>query len=156
MTIDELLNIDGYDAAAKLRAFLIILPSRSHYPEEVNMMTDERETMSTIIPTMDEIHRDMMRYIMREDVHHACVNGGMKYRLVASAMREKIPMSGNTNGDRVGWKWDAFIHLMLLPPSDPLYNFNGTDLSIQFHTIVLMSPTLIDTAYCLSSISFGW
>ncbi len=60
MTIDELLNIDGYDAAAKLRAFLIILPSRSHYPEEVNMMTDERETMSTIIPTMDEIHRDMM------------------------------------------------------------------------------------------------
>ncbi len=104
--------------------------------------------MSVMIPTMDKIHR---------------VNGGMKYRLVASAMREKIPMSGNTNGDRARWKWDAFVCLMLLPTSNPLYNLNGTNSSIQFHTdifgpitIVSTSPTLVDTAYGLFTNMFGW
>ncbi|KAL3816893.1 LOW QUALITY PROTEIN: hypothetical protein ACHAXA_006969 [Cyclostephanos tholiformis] len=85
-TTDESLDIDGHDAAVKLHALLIILSSHSPYLEVVDMMMDERGTMSVMIPTMDKIHR---------------VNGGMKYRLVASAMREKIPMSGNTNGDHV-------------------------------------------------------
>ncbi|KAL3815724.1 hypothetical protein ACHAXA_004926 [Cyclostephanos tholiformis] len=156
---DESLDIDGYDAAAKLRALLVVLSSRSHSPEGVDTTTDERGTMSAMIPTMDEIHRDTIRYITREDVRRARANGGMKYRLVASAKMEEIPPpGGNDSGDRVGWKWDASVRLVLLPPSDPLYNLNGTDSSVQFHTdvlgpitIVSTNPTLVDTAYGLFS-----
>ncbi len=104
---------------------------------------------------MDEMRRDTIRRITREDVRAAYANGRTKYRLIARATRRKVT-SEDGGGD--GWEWDASVRLELIPPPDPLYNLNGTDSSIEFRTDVLgpitvlsTNPTLVDTAYGLFS-----
>eukprot|EP00571_Detonula_confervacea_P008644 CAMPEP_0172319684 /NCGR_PEP_ID=MMETSP1058-20130122/38416_1 /TAXON_ID=83371 /ORGANISM="Detonula confervacea, Strain CCMP 353" /LENGTH=119 /DNA_ID=CAMNT_0013034791 /DNA_START=213 /DNA_END=569 /DNA_ORIENTATION=+ len=75
---DDSLDVDGYDAAVKLRALLVVLTSSVESSQSCNGNT-------IYIPTMDEIPRDSIRYVNREDICHAYANGRKKYRLVASA-----------------------------------------------------------------------
>ncbi|KAL3763451.1 hypothetical protein ACHAW5_002703 [Stephanodiscus triporus] len=140
---DESLDIDGYDAAAKLRALLVVLSGPRGPTCDA--------TTRTIVPTMDEIPRDSIRDVTREDIRRAYADGRRKYRLVASARLVDVPSS-------IRPRWEASVRLKLLPPSDPLYNLTGTDSSVQFCTDVLgpvtvvsSNPTLVDTAYGLFS-----
>jgi len=170
---DESLDVDGYDAAAKLRALLVVLthPGESKKvgvgrlpPDGIYRKYDE----SSKVPTMDEIHRDSITNITREDISRAYANGKKKYRLVASA--KLVDASASTSNDddentsikkkakTETTKWEASVSLQLVDPSDPLYNLTGTDSSVQFCTDVLgpitilsSNPTLVDTAYGLYS-----
>ena len=140
---DERLDIDGYDAAVKLRALLIVLSASD---DEANKVT---------IPTMDEIPRESIRSLKRQDIKEAYANGKKKYRLVATAnLIEKESNSNDTSTKR----WEAAVRLQLIDPSDPLYNLTGADASVQLCTDVLgpvtvvsTNPTLKDTAYGLFS-----
>ena len=146
---DESLDIDGYDAAVKLRALMVVL---SH--------SDKAR-----IPTMDEIARDSIRDITREDIHEAYANDRKKYRLVATAKLVDDLTSAlenteesDTKNSSTAKRWEASVKLKLINPSDPLYNLTGTDASVQFCTDVLgpitmtsSKPTLVDTAYGLFS-----
>ncbi|KAL9189269.1 hypothetical protein ACHAXT_011759 [Thalassiosira profunda] len=134
---DESLDVDGYDAAVKLRALLVVLSTSSSEPIS--------------IPTMEEIQRESLRDVTPWATRALYVNGRKKYRLVASAELIDAP-SGKTK------KWKASVELQTLPPSDPLYNLSGTDSSVTFGTDVLgpvtvvsSNPTLVDTAYGLFS-----
>eukprot|EP00579_Thalassiosira_antarctica_P007887 CAMPEP_0201898758 /NCGR_PEP_ID=MMETSP0902-20130614/49141_1 /ASSEMBLY_ACC=CAM_ASM_000551 /TAXON_ID=420261 /ORGANISM="Thalassiosira antarctica, Strain CCMP982" /LENGTH=185 /DNA_ID=CAMNT_0048431987 /DNA_START=18 /DNA_END=575 /DNA_ORIENTATION=- len=139
---DESLDVDGYDAAVKLRALLVVLCD-----------------YKISIPSMDEIPRDSIRNITREDIRRAYANGRKKYRLVASAkLIDSDANNSPTSDHSTTKKWEASVQLLLLPPSDPLYNLSGTDASVQFCTDVLgpvavvsSNPTLVDTAYGLFS-----
>ncbi len=152
---DESLDLDGYDAAVKLRALLVVLSS--------SLASSSREN-SIHIPTMNEIHQDSIRNVTREDIRDAYANGRRKYRLVSDAKLIDVADEGNANDSTIEWeqlatkKWEASVRLKLLPPSDPLYNLSGTDASVQFCTDVLgpvtvvsSNPTLVDTAYGLFS-----
>jgi len=175
---DDSLDLDGYDAAVKLRALLVYCSSSSS-SSEAGIDHD------AVVPSMEQIHRDSIRNITREDVRCAYANGRRKYRLVASArlVADDVPLDtlgglgddtrakqlglGNAatatattkdNGSTTKNKWEASVRLQLLLPSDPLYNLSGTDSSIQFCTDVLgpvtvvsSNPTLVDTAYGLLS-----
>ena len=172
---DESLDVDGYDAAAKLRALLVVLT----HPGESKKVGGSRSTLppdgiyrkydeSSKVPTMDEIHIDSITNITREDISRAYANGKKKYRLVASA--KLVDASASTSNDddentsikkkakTETTKWEASVSLQLVDPSDPLYNLTGTDSSVQFCTDVLgpitiasSNPTLVDTAYGLYS-----
>ena len=143
---DESLDVDGYDAAVKLRALMVVL---SH-SDKVR------------IPTMDEIARDSIRDITREDIQQAYANDRKKYRLVATANLvhddENTEESDTNAKPSTAKRWQASVKLKLINPSDPLYNLTGTDASVQFCTDVLgpitmtsSNPTLVDTAYGLFS-----
>jgi len=139
---DESLDIDGYDAAVKLRALLVVLSSS----DEANRV---------ILPTMDEIPKESIRSLKREDIKEAYANGKKKYRLVATA--NLIEEESNSN-DTPTKRWEAAVRLQLIEPSDPLYNLTGADASVQLSTDVLgpvtvvsTNPTLKDTAYGLFS-----
>ncbi|KAL7533552.1 hypothetical protein ACHAXR_005305 [Thalassiosira sp. AJA248-18] len=152
---DESLDIDGYDAAVKLRALLVVL---TEFNQNIR------------VPTMNEIRRDTIRNVTREDIHRAYANGRKKYRLVASAKLIDLPLSSNdeiqglpksnntSTNVKLPKRWEASVQLQCLPPSDPLYNLSGTDASVTFGTDVLgpvtvvsSNPTLVDTAYGLFS-----
>jgi homoserine dehydrogenase len=149
---DESLDVDGYDAAAKLRALLVVLSSS---PSRGGGGT-------VVVPTMDEIPRDTIRGVTRDDLRRAYADGRRRYRLVATAKLladddDVSSSSSSTIGTRRR-RWEACVRLELLPPSDPLYNLTGTDSSVRFGTDVLgpvtvvsSSPTLVDTAYGLFS-----
>lgn len=145
---DESLDVDGYDAAVKLRALLVCC--NAELP----------------VPTMEEIPRDSIRQVTREDIRRAYANGRKRYRLVATAKLIDSPSANNeqtktdanaaSNNHLTSKVWEASVRLLLLPPSDPLYNLSGTDASVQFSTDVLApvtvvssNPTLVDTAYGL-------
>ena len=147
---DESLDVDGYDAAVKLRALMVVL---SH-------------SDNIRIPTIDEIARDSIRDITREDIQQAYANGRKKYRLVATAkIVDDLPSAlgeieeSDTNAKpSTAKRWEACVQLKLITPSDPLYNLTGTDATVQFCTDVLgpitmtsSYPTLVDTAYGLFS-----
>jgi len=139
---DESLDIDGYDAAVKLRALLVVLSAS----DEANRV---------ILPTMDEIAKESIRSLKREDIKEAYANGKKKYRLVATA--NLIEEESNSN-DTPTKRWEAVVRLQLIEPSDPLYNLTGADASVQLSTDVLgpvtvvsTNPTLKDTAYGLFS-----
>jgi len=57
---DESLDVDGYDAAVKLRALLVVFISSA----ESSYNTDKKIR----IPTMDEIPRDSIWNVTREDI----------------------------------------------------------------------------------------
>mmetsp|Transcript_22081 Transcript_22081/g.53475 ORF Transcript_22081/g.53475 Transcript_22081/m.53475 type:complete len:486 (-) Transcript_22081:162-1619(-) len=161
---DEGMDVDGYDAAVKLRALLVVLTR--------GMDEQSCDGDKVRIPTMGEIDRDSIRDVTREDIRRAYADGKKKYRLVASARLidsqlpdRELSAQRSENGtysstDNCGaskW-WHATVRLQLLPPSDPLYNLSGSDASVQFHTdvlgpisIVSSNPTLVDTAYGLFS-----
>jgi homoserine dehydrogenase len=141
---DESLDVDGYDAAVKLRALLVVLS----------------KNIAVSVPSMDDIPRDSIRDITREDILGAYADGRMKYRLVASA--ELVDASAYTSKRKMNATtdkmWKARVRLQQLSQSDPLYNLTGTDTSIQFCTDVLgpitmvsTDPNLVDTAYGLFS-----
>ena len=154
---DESLDLDGYDAAVKLRALLVVLSSSS---------CSSAQESNVRIPTMNEIHQDSIRNVTGEDIRNAYANGRRKYRLVSEAKLVDVAEEGiaNDSTTTIEWeelaakKWEASVRLQLLPPSDPLYNLSGTDASVQFCTDVLgpvtvvsSNPTLVDTAYGLFS-----
>lgn len=148
---DESLDVDGYDAAVKLRALLVVLSSSSHSCSNVT------------IPSIENIPRDSIRSITQDRIRQAYLDGRKKYRLVASAELVDLPLP--TNGQNSSQQplghdksWNARVQLQLLTPDDPLYNLSGTSSSIQFCTNVLgpitvvsTDPTLVDTAYGLFS-----
>ena len=157
---DDSLDLDGYDAAVKLRALLVVLSSTP-------LTSTFNETGTATVPTMDEISRDSIRNISAEDIGNAYSNGRKKYRLVASARLLDVPtnMEQDQGAENDGCRsccpskrWEASVKLQLLSPSDPLYNLRGTDSAIQFSTdvmgsvtVVSSNPTLVDTAYGLYS-----
>ena len=149
---DESLDVDGYDAAAKLRALLVVLSSS---PSGGGGGT-------VVVPTMDEIPRDTIRGVTRDDICRAYADGRRRYRLVATAKLladdDDVSSSSSSSIGTRRRRWEACVRLELLPPSDPLYNLTGTDSSVRFGTDVLgpvtvvsSSPTLVDTAYGLFS-----
>ena len=132
---DEGLDLDGYDAAVKLRALLVFCNADGE----------------VAVPRMEDIPRASIRNITREEIVRAYENGRKKYRLVATA--RMVDCDVRTAATQ---KWDASVELRLLSPSDPLYGISGTDASVQFCTDVLgpmtvysSNPTLVDTAYGL-------
>lgn len=144
---DESLDVDGYDAAVKLRALLVVFTSSA---ESSSCNTDNKIR----VPTMDEIPRDSIRNVTHEDIRRAYADGRKKYRLVASA--EMISVPSANEGQNSTKTWEAKVQLQLLPPSDPLYNLSGSDASVTLSTDVLgpvtvvsSNPTLVDTAYGL-------
>ena len=157
---DDSLDLDGYDAAVKLRALLVVLSSTP-------LTSTFNETGTATVPTMDEISRDSIRNISAKDIGNAYSNGRKKYRLVASARLLDVPTNmeqdqgAENDGCRsccLSKRWEASVQLQLLSPSDPLYNLRGTDSAIQFSTdvmgsvtVVSSNPTLVDTAYGLYS-----
>jgi len=139
---DESLDVDGYDAAVKLRALLVVLTAKSAC-----------SNANISIPSMDEIlsGETSIRNVKREDICCAYANGRQKYRVVATA---NLIDYGHGHSKR----WEASVQLQLLAPTDPLYNLSGTDASVTFGTDVLgpvsvvsSNPTLVDTAYGLFS-----
>ena len=146
---DESLDVDGYDAAVKLRALLVVFTASS-----------SGGCGRIQVPTMSEIHRDSIRNVTREDILEGYANGKKKYRLVASANLVDTPIdcAESAGSGLPTKKWEASVKLELLPPSDPLCNMSGTDASVTFCTDVLgpvtvvsSEPTLVDTAYGLFS-----
>ena len=63
---DESLDLDGYDAAVKLRALLVFLSS----------LTAFNNTIKPIVPTMDEIPRDSIRNVTPDYIRQAYSNNG--------------------------------------------------------------------------------
>ena len=115
----------------------------------------EADESLDILPKMDEIPRESIRSLKREDLIEAYANGKQKYRLVATA--NLIEEESNLN-DTSTKRWEAAVRLQLIEPSDPLYNLTGADASVQLCTDVLgpvtvvsTNPTLKDTAYGLFS-----
>lgn len=165
---DESLDIDGYDAAVKLRAILVVF-----------LKSSQTEGISLRLPSIDEIPRDSIRNITKDDIKHAFNDGGKKYRLVASAgeyidelyepndeydlivefvvaleLVETLINDGVTDCR----EWKAKVELEQILPTDPIYNLTGTSSSVQLFTDVLgpitmvsTDPTLVDTAYGLFS-----
>jgi homoserine dehydrogenase len=78
---DESLDIDGYDAAVKLRALLVVFSNSS-------------EGCQILVPSIDDIHRDSIRNITREDIQRAYNDDRKKYRLVATAGKTVEPLFG--------------------------------------------------------------
>ncbi|KAL7486027.1 hypothetical protein ACHAW6_011616 [Cyclotella cf. meneghiniana] len=152
---DESLDLDGYDAAVKLRALLVVFSSL--HPSERGKI---------IVPSMDEIPRDSIRDITREEVRRAFENGAKKYRLVASAelvdaSKSNVPCSlDNVALDDLNRikLWKAKVQLELVSQANPIYHLSGTSSSVQLYTDVLgpitmvsTDPSLVDTAYGLFS-----
>ncbi|KAL3794583.1 hypothetical protein HJC23_008039 [Cyclotella cryptica] len=151
---DESLDLDGYDAAVKLRALLVVFSSL-HTSEGVKI----------VVPSIEDIPRDSIRSITREDVQQAYADGAKKYRLVATAelvdaSKSNAPCSRNLavdDSNRIQL-WNAKVQLEAVSHADPIYNLTGTSSSVQFHTDVLgpitmvsTDPSLVDTAYGLFS-----
>ena len=137
---DESLDIDGYDAAVKLRALLVVL-STPRYSSDKHIL----------VPPIDDIPRDTLRNITKEDIQRAHASN-TKYRLVATA--ELI----DTMDKAYAKEWKAKVELEQISPIDPIYNLTGASSSVQFYTDVLgpitlvsTDPTLVDTAYGLFS-----
>lgn len=80
---DESLDIDGYDAAVKLRALMVAF----------SIQTAESKIL---VPPIDDIPRDSIRNITNNDLQRAFEDGGKKFRLVASAGEHKAAALLNT------------------------------------------------------------
>lgn len=126
---DESLDIDGYDAAVKLRSLLVVMSG-----------------VNASVPSLDDIEMESIRDVTVEKIRRAYSDGKRKYRVVASARLDESD------------EWDAAVRLELLSPSDPLYNLKGSDASCQLSTdclgpvsVVSTDPTIVDTAYGLFS-----
>mmetsp|Transcript_3990 Transcript_3990/g.8941 ORF Transcript_3990/g.8941 Transcript_3990/m.8941 type:complete len:405 (+) Transcript_3990:138-1352(+) len=126
---DESLDIDGYDAAVKLRALLVVMSG-----------------VNESVPSLEDIEMESIRHITVEEIRRAYSDGKRKYRVVASARLSESD------------QWDAAVKLELISPSDPLYNLKGSDASCQLSTdclgpvtVVSTDPTIMDTAYGLYS-----
>jgi homoserine dehydrogenase len=136
---DESLDLDGYDAAVKLRALLVAFSSSSYLGNP-----------RTAVPPIEDITKDSIRGITPADIKRAFEDDGKKYRLVASAeLVDRVEIEATT-------QWKAQVKLELVTPTDPIYNLTGTSSSVQFYTDVLSpitmvstDPTLVDTAYGL-------
>ena len=135
---DDSLDVDGYDAAVKLRALLVVL-SRG---------AGDADADAAAVPALDDIPRDSLRHLTPEAVRAARADGGRRYRLVATAERDGAAAGG----------WRAAVRLRPLPPSDPLSRLSGSDAAVTFGTDVLgpvtvvsTNPTTADTAYGLFS-----
>ena len=147
---DETLDIDGWDAAMKLRALCVFLSSSTQLSSSA--------TYDTIIPSLDEIKRESISQIDQEQIVREFHRSRKKMRSVASAKLTVLP-SIPTNGQRQHnpiHSWKMSVKNELLSPNDPLYNLNGTSSSVQFCTDVMgpitvtsSDPTLSDTAYGL-------
>ena len=138
---DESLDIDGYDSAVKLRAMLVVL-STPQYSSGKHIL----------VPSIDDIPRDTLRSITKEEIQRTYNDNKTKYRLVATA--ELIDALDQTQTK----EWKAKVELEQILPSDPIYNLRGSSSSVQFYTDVLgpitlisTNPTLVDTAYGLFS-----
>ena len=178
---DESLDVDGYDAAAKLRALLVVL-TRSH--------------SNIDIPSIEDIPKDSIRKVTWEDIRRAYLDGRKRYRLVASAelvssplpdtkftqhmnrirdtspsqhpTTEKTSSSSTTTKSNhnnrsntppmktsVKKTWKASVQLELIPPSDTLYNLSGTSSSIEICTDVLGPVTVVSTDPTLVDTAYG-
>lgn len=149
---DESLDVDGYDAAVKLRAILVFVSSFSTSPSS-------SQSCKITIPPIDEIPRDSIRNVTHEDIHRAYSDGRKKFRLVASASISDLePLNTLNNEEPASKTWNARVKLEMLTPDDPLYNLSGTSSLVEFSTdvlgpisIVSKDPTLVDTSYGLFS-----
>ena len=126
---DESLDIDGYDAAVKLRSLLVVMSG-----------------VNASVPSLDDIEMESIRDVTVDKIRRAYSDGKRKYRVVASARLDESD------------EWDAAVRLELLSPSDPLYTLKGSDASCQLSTdclgpvsVVSTDPTIVDTAYGLFS-----
>ncbi|KAL7466679.1 hypothetical protein ACHAXS_006973 [Conticribra weissflogii] len=144
---DESLDVDGYDAAVKLRAILVFVSSR---------LSSLSQSCKITIPPIEEIPRDSIRNVTYEDIRRAYSDGRKKFRLVSSAsIDEYAPLNDEEPASKT---WNARVKLEMLMPDDPLYNLSGTSSSVEFSTnvlgpvsIVSKDPTLVDTSYGLFS-----
>jgi homoserine dehydrogenase len=145
---DESLDIDGWDAAMKLRALCVFLSSSAKLSSP--------EGFDVNIPPLEAIPRDSIGQIDQELICREFRTSRKKVRSVASAESFDLP-SDPANGRHHPVKtWKLSVKNEFLSPSDPLYNLNGTSASVQFSTdvmgpisVVSSDPTLTDTAYGL-------
>mmetsp|Transcript_15374 Transcript_15374/g.30823 ORF Transcript_15374/g.30823 Transcript_15374/m.30823 type:complete len:468 (-) Transcript_15374:17-1420(-) len=145
---NESLDVDGYDAAIKLRSILVFVSSHSS--------SSSSQSCKITIPPIDEIPRDSIRNVTHEDIHRAYSDGRKKFRLVASAsISELEPLNNEEHASKT---WNARVKLEMLTPDDPLYILSGTSSLVEFSTdvlgpisIVSKDPTLVDTSYGLFS-----
>lgn len=142
---DESLDIDGYDAAMKLRALCVFLGSLS-------------EEYDLIIPPLEAIPRDTIRRIDTDRIYDEFGMSRKKMRSVASAELFDVSSDPANGLHRPVKTWKMCVKNEFLSPSDTLYNMKGTSSSVQFYTdtmgpitIVSTDPTLKDTAYGLFS-----
>lgn len=135
---DESLDIDGFDAAMKLRALCVFLASSAQSSPE--------ESDSIIIPKLEDIPRDSITQIGSELICREFRNSRSKVRQVASAELVDLPPK----------TWKMCVKNEFLTSEDPFYNLKGTSACVEFHTdvmgpitVVSTDPTLQDTAYGL-------
>lgn len=149
---DETLDIDGWDAAMKLRALCVFLSSSTQLSSSA--------TCDTIIPPLEDVKRDSIRRIDQEQIVSEFRRSRMKMRSVAFAELTVLPpiatKGQHQHQHNTTYSWKMSVENELLSPNDPLYNLNGTSSSVQFCTdvmgpitVVSSDPTLSDTAYGL-------
>ena len=145
---DESLDIDGWDAAMKLRALCVFLSSSS------KLLSSEVHDVS--IPPLEAIVRDSIRHIDPELICTAFRTSRRKVRSVATAELIDLASDPAVGRNHPVKTWKMSVKNEFLSQSDPLYNLSGTSSSVQFETdtmgpisLVSDDPTLMDTAYGL-------
>ncbi|KAK1747794.1 homoserine dehydrogenase [Skeletonema marinoi] len=145
---DESLDIDGWDAAMKLRALCVFLSSSGNLslPEDHDV----------IVPPLEAIPRDSISQIDPELICTEFRASRKKVRSVASAELVDLPSDPAIGRHHPVKSWKMSVENEFLSQSDPLYNLNGSSASVQFSTdvmgpisVVSQDPTLMDTAYGL-------
>ena len=145
---DESLDIDGFDAAMKLRALCVFLAS--------SVQSSPEESDSIIIPQLEDIPRDSITQIDSELICREFRNSRSKVRQVASAELFDLPPDPSNGRHSPVKTWRMCVKNELLTSADPFYNLKGTSACVEFHTdvmgpitVVSTDPTLKDTAYGL-------
>jgi len=145
---DESLDIDGWDAAMKLRALCVFLSSSGKLS-----LTEDHDV---IVPPLEAIPRDTISQIDPELICTEFRTSRKKVRSVASAELVDLPSDPAIGRHHPVKTWKMSVQNEFLSQSDPLYNLNGSSASVQFVTdvmgpisVVSQDPTLMDTAYGL-------
>ena len=145
---DESLDIDGFDAAMKLRALCVFLAS--------SVQSSPEESDSIIIPKLEDIPRDSITQIDSELICREFRNSRSKVRQVASAELVVLPPDPSNGRHSPVKTWKMCVKNEFLTSADPFYNLKGTSACVEFHTdvmgpitVVSTDPSLKDTAYGL-------
>lgn len=145
---DESLDIDGWDAAMKLRALCVFLSS--------SVKVSSPEENDVTIPPLDAIPRDSIAEIDPELICRQFRTSKKKVRSVASAELIDLAPDPLVSRQHPVKTWKMSVKNEFLSQSDPLYNLDGASSSVQFWTdvmgpisVVSQDPTLTDTAYGL-------
>jgi len=145
---DESLDIDGWDAAMKLRALCVFLSS--------SIKLSSQDVFDVKIPPLEAIPRESIGQIDPELICREFRTSRKKVRSVASAELFDLPADPANGRHHPVKAWKMSVKNEFLSPSDQLYNLNGTSSSVQFSTdmmgpisVVSSDPTLTDTAYGL-------